>query len=167
MTGRKTKNLFVFALILALAAMGRVEAQAVTVVVLTAWNPTLTHSGAAGDDLDPTYQNTMDNYRLTVSGGSYGSSWHVHVAKTISPSDPDYTLQVMRDPAETKIVDGNNWVTVPTGAGAYFFRTNGFKNVSKISLQYRLINVSAGTPNTYTGTKQVTITYTIEPGAGP
>jgi hypothetical protein len=140
-------------------------AQSVTVVPIATWNPSPTHSGSAGEDLDNPIQCSLGDYELNVHSGSYGTSWHVAVRMSQPNGDPGFKLEVLRDASQWKISGGTDWVTVGT-ADTYFFSANGFKNVNGIGLQYRISNITAGDPGTNAGagTFSLTVTYTIQPG---
>jgi hypothetical protein len=134
--------------------------QTVTVTTVTAWNPSSTHSGSAGLDLNDPYTCAMGAYRLRMRGGAWGSTWHVDVRVTLPAGTPAFVLEVQRDPANNNVVGGTTWVTIGT-ANTYFFRSNGSTNVNTLNIQYRLSNVTAGDANVHTGVFPVTFTYTI------
>jgi hypothetical protein len=153
------KTAIIFAVLAALAA-GRIRSQSVTVTTVTAWNPSSTHSGSAGLDLNNTYTGTMGAYRLRMRGGAWGSTWHVDVRFSLPAGSPALTLEVQRDPANTNVIGGASWV--PVGAtNTYFFRSNAKTNVNTLNIQYRIGNVTTGDPTIDPGALPITITYTI------
>jgi hypothetical protein len=148
------------AAMLAVCAAGMLRAQTVTVTTVTAWNPSSTHSGTAGLDLNNPYTCAMGAYRLRMRGGTWGSTWHVDVRVTRPAGTPAFVLEVQRDPTNTQVTGGTTWVTIGT-ANTYFFRSNGSTNVNNLNIQYRLSNVTAGDADVHTGVFPITFTYTI------
>jgi hypothetical protein len=146
--------------ILSLVFSARIGAQSVQIITVRAWNPVSTPPTLAGNDIVNPYTCTMGDYRLTVRGGGWRSTWHVDVRMTQPAGDPSFILEVRRDPNNNRVQGGTNWVAIGT-LNTYFFRSNGRTNVNNLNIQYRIRNVTAGDPNIHEGTFSITITYTI------
>jgi hypothetical protein len=142
---------------------GRAWAQSISVVTRVVWAPAPAAPGTAGDDIANPFTCAMGDFRISVNGGSFGSDWHVDVRMSLPAGSPAFALEVMRDPAEFKIIGGDTWVTVGT-TNTYFFRAGGFRNVNNIDIQYRLSNVTLADANLQQGTVPITIVFTIVTG---
>ncbi len=142
---------------------GLAWAQSVNVVTRVVWAPAPAVPVTAGEDIANPFTCSMGDFRVSIQGGSFGTNWHVDVRMSLPAGSPAFVLEVMRDPAEFKIVGGDNWVTIGT-TDTYFFRSGGFRNVNNIDIQYRLSNVTLADANLQQGTVPVTIVFTIVSG---
>ncbi len=117
--------------------------------------------GAAGSDLNSTYESAAQQVSIEIDGGSYNKNWHVTVGRTSWSSN--IILSVRRQ-ADTRVSGGLSYIEVPDAGSVQFFLSNGRKKVQNPPIygQFQLSNVSVSEVEETTYT--TTVTYTLLEG---
>ena len=135
-----------------------------TLTLTGSWSLTIGETdmqGAAGSDLNSTYESAAQQVSIEVDGGPYQKNWHVTVGRTSWSSG--IILSVRRQ-ANTRVSGGLTYIEVPDAGSVQFFLSNERKKVQNppIYIQFQLSNVSVS--EVEETTYITTVTYTLLEG---
>ncbi|MBN1552127.1 hypothetical protein JW979_11680 [bacterium] len=115
-----------------------------------------------GNPPTQSYENIMGDIEIEADGGGkwvYDKDWYVTVSKSTLNWDSNLLLDVLRDPSNKKVLNGDTYVQIPDEPSAvYFFESNNGFKISNLRLQHR-VRLNGVGPDA--GSYSTTVTYTI------
>jgi len=148
-----------------LSSAGQALSQSITVNALVPFSVTIVQPTTAGNDIINQYANTLGDYNVDIKGGSYTTSWHVDISKTVTAGDPDLELDVLRDPNNNDVTSGpTTFTAIPNDPSSLkLFSANGKRNVNNVQIQYQLV-ASTATTDMHQGNFTITVLFTLSSG---